>query len=162
MKPQNSLILVEYKQETEKKTEAGIYVPPTAENNAIGFLRMGTVIAVNRKEETEEQDIKPGDKVYFNKNAITTIPTEKDNVLVRKEDIYLVLQILISGAGYTLDACGATQKVAMKQASPSGEGHHGSITKKESMTEKSCSLMLRNVTILLSFIDNRQRTLYNQ
>jgi len=91
MKPQNSLILVEYKQETEKKTEAGIYVPPTAENNAIGFLRMGTVIAVNRKEETEEHDIKPGDKVYFNKNAITTIPTEKDNVLVRKEDIYLVL-----------------------------------------------------------------------
>lgn len=91
MKPQNSLILIEYVEETEKRTEAGIYVPPTSENNAIGFLREGKVVAVNRKEETEEKDINVGDTVYFNKNAITTIPTEKNKVLVRKEDIYLVV-----------------------------------------------------------------------
>lgn len=90
MKPLNSLILIHYEEEKEKKTEAGIFVPTTAENNAIGFLRMGTVLEINRKEE-EDGDIKVGDKVYFNKNAIATIPTEKDNVLVRKEDIYLVM-----------------------------------------------------------------------
>lgn len=91
MKPQNSLILVEMEETKEKRTEAGIFVPPTAENNAIGFLRKGTVVAVNRKEETEEKDIKVGDEIYFNKNAVTTIPTEKNKVLVRKEDVYIVL-----------------------------------------------------------------------
>ena len=91
MKPQNSLILVQFEEEKEKQTAAGVYVPPSAENTAIGFLRQGTVLAVNRKEETEEKDIKVGDTIYFNKNAITTIPTEKDKYLVRKEDVYLVL-----------------------------------------------------------------------
>lgn len=87
MKPLNSLILIEYVEQTEKKTEAGIYIPPTAENNAIGFLRTGKVLEIN-KEEAEEGEIKIGDIVLFNKNAIATIPTEKDKVFVRKEDIY--------------------------------------------------------------------------
>lgn len=90
MKPLNSLILIEYVEETEKKTESGIYIPPAAENNAIGFLRQGKVLEINRKEE-EEKDIKIGDTVLFNKNAICFIPTEKDKIFVRKEDIYGVM-----------------------------------------------------------------------
>ena len=90
MKPINTLILVQYEEETEKKTEQGIFIPKSAENNAIGFLRVGKVIEINRKEE-EEGDIKVGDEVYFNKNAICYIPTEKDKVFVRKEDIDGVL-----------------------------------------------------------------------
>ena len=74
----------------EKKTEMGVIITQSAENNAIGFLREGVVVEVNRKEETEG-DIKVGDTIYFNKNAITTIPTEKDLILVRKEDVYLVI-----------------------------------------------------------------------
>ena len=92
IKPVNTLILVKYIEETEKRTEAGVYISPTAENNAIGFLRMGEVVEINRKEETEEKDIKVGDTVYFNKNAICYIPTEKENVFVRKEDIYGVVK----------------------------------------------------------------------
>ena len=90
MKPQNSLILVRYVEEKEKKTEMGVIITQSAENNAIGFLREGVVVEVKRKEETEG-DIKVGDTIYFNKNAITTIPTEKDLILVRKEDVYLVI-----------------------------------------------------------------------
>lgn len=92
MKPQNSLILIEYKEETEKKTEAGVILPKsTSANMATGFLRLGRVLAVNRKEETEEHDIKVGDEVYFNINAKTLIPKQDDKILVRKEDIYLVV-----------------------------------------------------------------------
>lgn len=91
MKPVNSLILVQYEEEKEKQTETGIYIPPTAENNAIGFLRSGKVLEINRKEAEEEKDIKVGDTVLFNKNAICYIPTEKDKVFVRKEDVYGVI-----------------------------------------------------------------------
>lgn len=91
MKPQNSMIHVRFVEEKEKHTEAGIYIPPTAEDNAISFLRSGEVLGINRKEETENKDIKVGDTVLFNKNAICRIPTTKDEVLVRKEDIYAVL-----------------------------------------------------------------------
>lgn len=90
MKPINTLILVQYEEEKEKKTEQGIFIPKSAENNAIGFLRIGTVLEINRKE-AEEGDIKVGDKIYFNKNAICYIPTEQDKIFVRKEDIYGVL-----------------------------------------------------------------------
>jgi co-chaperonin GroES (HSP10) len=90
MKPQNSLILIEVEEEQEKATKSGVIIPKTAEDKAINSLRIGTVIAVNRKEE-EENDIKVGDEIYFDKYAIKSIPTEKNKFLVRKEDIYLVL-----------------------------------------------------------------------
>jgi len=88
MKPVNTLILVEFEEEKEVRTETGIYIQKSAENNALGFLRSGKVLAVNRKEETEEKDIKVGDTVYFNKNAVCYIPTAKNQVFVRKEDVY--------------------------------------------------------------------------
>lgn len=92
IKPLNTLFLVKYIEEKEKQTEAGVYIPKTAENNAIGFLRMGEVIEINRKEADEEQDIAVGDKIYFNKNAICYIPEEKEKIFVRKEDIYGVVR----------------------------------------------------------------------
>ena len=62
MKPQNSLILVEVEEEKEKTTVTGVIIPTTVEDKAISSLRIGTVIAINRKEE-EEKDIKVGDEV---------------------------------------------------------------------------------------------------
>ena len=87
MKPLNSLILIEYTEPTEKKTDAGIYVPPTADNNALGHLREATVLAINPKEE----DVKVGDKVLFNKLAATKVPGQDDKRLIRKEDLYAIL-----------------------------------------------------------------------
>lgn len=87
MKPLNTLILIEYEEPTEKKTETGIYVPPSVDNNALGFLREAKVLAVNPKCE----NIKVGDTVLFNKNAATKVPTEKTQRLVREEDIYAVM-----------------------------------------------------------------------
>ena len=90
MKTQNSLILVEVEEEKEKTTVTGVIIPTTVEDKSISSLRIGTVIAINRKEE-EEKDIKVGDEVYFDKFAVKSIPTEHNKFLVRKEDIYLVL-----------------------------------------------------------------------
>ena len=87
MKPLNSLILIEYEEPVEKKTDAGIYVPPTSDNNALGHLREAKVLAVNPKEE----DIKVGDSILFNKLAATKVPGHTDKRLVRKEDCYAVL-----------------------------------------------------------------------
>ena len=90
MRPQNSLILVKYEEKKEKKTEAGIFIPEASQDNALSFLRSGEVLAINKKEE-EEGEIKVGDQVLFNKNAICYIPTVKDEILVRKEDIYGII-----------------------------------------------------------------------
>ena len=90
MKPQNSLILGKYEEPKDKQTGTGIYIPDTA-NNATSFLRSGEVLAINRKEEVEEKDIKVGDKVLFNKNALAPVPTVDNEYLVRKEDIYAVI-----------------------------------------------------------------------
>lgn len=90
MRPQNSLILVKYEEKKEKKTEAGIFIPEASQDNALSFLRSGEVLAINKKEE-EEGEIKVGDHVLFNKNAICYIPTVKDEILVRKEDIYGII-----------------------------------------------------------------------
>ena len=83
MQPLNSQILIEYKEEIEKKTSSGVYIPPAAENNAIGFLRSGKVLEINKKEK-EEGEIKVGDTVLFNKNAICYIPAEKELRLTRR------------------------------------------------------------------------------
>ena len=88
IQPLNTYVLVEFKEEAEQKTESGLYVPPTANNNALGFLREGLVKAVNPKCE----NIKVGDKVLYNKNAVANIPNSKELKLVREEDIYAVMQ----------------------------------------------------------------------
>ena len=87
MKPLNSLILVEYEEPSEKKTDSGLYVPPAAYTiTANDFLKEGTVLKVN----PEEKHIKEGDKVYFNINARVKVPQHDNMLLVRSEDIYLV------------------------------------------------------------------------
>lgn len=91
MKPQNSWILIEYEEPKEKKTESGIILTG-GEDVASGFLREGLVLEINRIEETENKDIKVGDRVLFNKNAMkANIPNEPNKRLIRKEDIYVVL-----------------------------------------------------------------------
>lgn len=87
MKPLNSLILIEYEEPAERKSDGGIYIAPTADNNALGHLRAAKVLAVNPKEE----DIKVGDVILFNKLAATKVPKEENKRLVRKEDCYAIL-----------------------------------------------------------------------
>lgn len=87
MKPLNSLILIEYEEPSERITDGGIYVAPSADNNALGHLRAAKVLAVNPKEE----DIKVGDTILFNKLAATKVPKEDNKRLIRKEDCYAVL-----------------------------------------------------------------------
>lgn len=90
MKPQNTLILVSYEEPKEKTTKSGIIITGSGDQ-ARGFLREGTVLEINRKEETEEKDIKVGDKILFNINAYCYLPNDKTKGLIRKEDVYLVL-----------------------------------------------------------------------
>ena len=86
--PYNSYILIMYDEPEEKKTASGVYVPPSIDGNAFGFLRSATVLEVNK----DCKDIKKGDIVLFNKNAVADIPTNKIKKLVRTEDIYAVLK----------------------------------------------------------------------
>lgn len=85
MKPLNSLILIEYEEPTEKKTDAGLYVPPTANTvTAQDFLKEAKVVAVNEDENV----IKAGDTVYFNIHSKTVVPDMENHYFVRKEDLY--------------------------------------------------------------------------
>lgn len=87
MLPLNNLILIEYEEPTEKKTEAGLYVPPTTTTTtAQDFLKEGKVLAVNPTEE----NIKMGDTVFFSVYAKTVVPGTKNQYFVRKEDLYAV------------------------------------------------------------------------
>ena len=87
MLPLNNLILVEYEEPVEKKTEAGLYVPPTTTTTtAQDFLKEGKVLAVNPKEE----HIKVGDTVLFSIYAKTVVPGTKNQFFVRLEDLYAV------------------------------------------------------------------------
>lgn len=87
MLPLNSLILIQYEEPTEKKTDSGLYVPPAANTTtAKDFLKEGVVIAVN----PDENNIQVGDTVLFSAYAITNIHGVKDQILVRKEDIYAI------------------------------------------------------------------------
>ena len=87
MQPLNSLILIEYEEPKEKKTEAGLYVPPSANTvTAKDFLKQGKVLAVN----TEETIIKVGDTVLFNIHSITRVPQTENQYFIRKEDLYAV------------------------------------------------------------------------
>ena len=90
MKPCNKEILINYEEPTEQKSEGGLYIPP--ETNKIGgtandFLKEGTVIAVNEKEEV----IKEGDKVLFDYRARVRVPNNPTKFLVRDVDIYMIL-----------------------------------------------------------------------
>lgn len=86
MKPLNSLILIKYCEPTEKKTQSGLYVPPTTDNNAFNFLQEGEVLAVN----PDCKHINVGDTVLFNMNATAKVPNIDDQRFVRTEDIYAV------------------------------------------------------------------------
>ena len=85
MLPLNSLILIEYEEPSEKKTEGGLYVPPATNTiNAKNFLREAKVIEVN----PDSKHIKAGDSVYFDIRAIYKVPGEENKYFVRTEDTY--------------------------------------------------------------------------
>ncbi len=85
--PLNTYIIVAYEEPNEKKTESGLYVPNSVDNNAFGFLRQGKVQAINPTCE----HIAVGDSVWFNKNAKTNVPNDNTKILVRTEDVYAVI-----------------------------------------------------------------------
>ena len=88
VKPYNTLILIEYNEEIEKVTKAGIYVPNTMDDEAFKFLRKGIVKEVN----ANCSDIMPGDTVFFDKRARYYLPNSDTLFLVRTEDIYGIIK----------------------------------------------------------------------
>lgn len=87
MQPLNTLILIEYEEPKEKKTEAGLFVPPSASTvTAKDFLKSGKVLEVN----AEETIIKKDDIVLFNIHSIVKVPQTENHYLIRKEDLYAV------------------------------------------------------------------------
>ena len=87
MKPLNNYLLLQIEDEN-KQTQSGLYVPQSTTLNATDILKLGTVVA---KSIEIKKDISVGDKVYYNKNAITNVPNDKEHVLVRVEDLYAIV-----------------------------------------------------------------------
>lgn len=87
MKPLNTLILIEYVKPEEKKTSTGVYIPPSVDDRAFGFLAQATVLATN----PDCKHVNVGDKVLFNQNAVANVPGQPNQKLVREEDLYAVL-----------------------------------------------------------------------
>lgn len=84
--PLNSYLLVE--PIVEETTNGGLYIPQTnstLNSEATNILKKAKVIESNGK-----LDIKNGSIVYYNKYAITNVPDNKDLILVRAEDLYMV------------------------------------------------------------------------
>lgn len=88
LKPMNTYILVDVKKE-EEKTAGGLYVPQSANHNPNNILKEGTIVAVSKK--AEEEGYAEGQVIYFNKHAVTTVPTDDTKGIVRMEDVYAVL-----------------------------------------------------------------------
>lgn len=85
MLPLNNLVLIEYEEPTEKKTEGGLYVPPaTTTVSAKDFLKEAKVLEVN----PDAKHVKAGDTIYFDVRAKVIVPGRENQYFVRAEDVY--------------------------------------------------------------------------
>ena len=87
MKPLNNYIIVMPIIAEENKTSGGIYMPQNLTNTPNNFLVKGKVVAINPSCKEIEVD----DVILYNKNAVASIPDEKQLKLVRYEDIYAIV-----------------------------------------------------------------------
>lgn len=82
----SDMVLVDPDQE-EEKTKSGIYIPDTAREKS----QFGTVIAVGPGKYAEltgdfiPMNVKPGDRVYFNKSAVYKNFIEGKRQLIMKQ-----------------------------------------------------------------------------
>lgn len=86
IKPLRTNIIIAYETEVETKTQSGLIVPKTSDNNATGFLKKAEVIAINDECKT----IEVGDIVLFNIQAAVELPDDKTKRILRTEDVYAV------------------------------------------------------------------------
>lgn len=85
MLPLNNLVLIEYEEPKEKKSEGGLYVPPaTTTVTAKDFLKEGKVLEVN----PDAKHVKAGDIIYFDIRAKVIVPSTNNQYFVRGEDVY--------------------------------------------------------------------------
>lgn len=85
MLPLNSLVLIEYEEPVEKKTQGGLYVPPATNTvSSKNFLREAKVLEVN----PDCKHIEMGNIVYFDIRAKYIVPGTENKYFVRTEDIY--------------------------------------------------------------------------
>ena len=89
MKPLNSYVIIQV-ENTEEKSKGGLYVPPGSNVNAKDILQSGTIVGIQESQITK-YGVNLGDNVLFNKNAITKIPKCTDKILVRIEDLYMII-----------------------------------------------------------------------
>ena len=86
IQPLNSYILLKIDDEQEKSA-GGLYVPQGSNLNATDILKEGEILAIS----PDVQGLTIGSKVYFNKHAITKIPNNANEILVRKADLYAIV-----------------------------------------------------------------------
>lgn len=86
IKPLNTYVLI--KTEQEEKTVGGLYMPQGSSVSAQNILKKGTVLEVSEKVADK---VSIGSSVYYNKHSVTCIPDMEDQVLVRFEDLYAII-----------------------------------------------------------------------
>ena len=71
--------------ETVNKTASGIYIPETVENKP----NKGTVITVGEPLKDRKKEVEPGDFVFFNEHAGTTINFDDEDLSLDGEYVLL-------------------------------------------------------------------------
>jgi len=93
VRPLNDQIIVE-RVESEEKTSGGIIIPDTAKEKP----REGKIIAVgsgklNSKGKRLSMDVKPGQRILFERYAGTDIKIDgKDYLIMREDDVLCVME----------------------------------------------------------------------
>ena len=88
IEPVNNYLLVEFEPEQEK-TSGGLYMPQGSNANATDILKKAKILAVSEKA-VEKLKVKVGDNVLYNKHAVTKIPQNPTQALIRLEDVYAI------------------------------------------------------------------------
>ena len=83
----DNVVIAPEKREEKNKTETGIYLPETAENDN-EKPQIGEVVAVG---DSEKIAVAEGDKVIYNKYSGTEVSVDNNDYLIVKNDDILAI-----------------------------------------------------------------------
>ncbi len=83
----DNVVIAPEKKEEKNKTETGIYLPETAENEN-EKPQIGEVVAVG---DSKKITVAEGDKVIYNKYSGTEVSVDNNNYLIVKNDDILAI-----------------------------------------------------------------------
>ncbi len=83
----DNVVIAPEKREEKNKTETGIYLPETAENDN-EKPQIGKVIAIG---DSEKIAVAEGDKVIYNKYSGTEVSVDNNDYLIVKNDDILAI-----------------------------------------------------------------------